>query len=343
MDWKLISLGTAGLMTIVASLIDAASDRRSYETAAIKAVKQRGEEANQELAAAKEVVKAVNDLTNKERKDFVTKIGAWKKESGYTDQIRDIHDGKMAELEEFKQSIDYSNRRKNIEDEFEDALEAYKESTDYEYGISVMEAKIDDAKERYKKRCKRIELAGGSDDDISDALNDIKKSEKEKMDEVIKECRSEISSMKNKISSEETKLNRKKQQSLRELESELQATKTRLNKEEEAECKVLQAKKSEEEKRIREEISAGRSELETQNLNRYDDAMAFINHQESLDAGRANDIYQTTPRYQKWADYLTDNDVPKWIVGLLGALPLIPAGYLIGGYVKFVYKVVRAM
>ena len=288
-------------------------------------------------------MKAVNELNVKERKDFVDKIGAWKRESGYADQIRDIHDGKQLELEEFKQSINYADRKRDIEDEFEDALEAYKESTDYEYGISVMEARIEDAKKHYEKRCKRIELAGGGDDDISDKLSEIKKSEKDKLNEVIKECRSDISSMKNKLSNEESRLNRKKQQSLRELEGELQATKTRLQKEEEAECKLLQTKKTEEEQRIRSEIAARRTDNDTQNMNRYDDAMAFISRQESLDAGRANDIYQNTPRYEKWAEYLNEKEVPKWIVGLFGALPLIPAGYLIGGYVKFVYKVVRAM
>lgn len=343
MDWKLISLGSFGVGLIVVSWINSVADANFVEASKEKALNQRDPETERKLQDAKKNIELANELTKRESKEKHDELRNWKRENNYDSKIRDIHDTAVSELIDFKASIGYYDRKKDIEDEYEDALEAFKESIDYDYEAAILDAEIEDAKLRYKNRCKKIEKISAADDDISEALSNIKKSEKEKMEETIKNTKTKISSLESKLSQEETKLNRKKQADLRELESELQATKTRLNKEEADKCKVLNAEKDKIEEEIRKKIIEKRSAKETKLLDQYDEYVNLVNQQKTDDALLANDIYKNTPQYEKWAEWLKKKDCPKWLFIFMSALPIIPAGFLLKTYVTFVYRTAKAM
>lgn len=343
MNWKFISLVSLGFGSLIAGLISSAADAHLSKVSGDMAIEQRAEGVEEDLKWAHDNIEKADKITARERKEVLDGVRAWKREANYDEKIRDIHNGVMEELHEFRESINYNVRRQDIDDEFDDALESFKDSIDYDYEIDLANAEIRDAEAIYKKHCKKIENASDGDDAISDALKDVKKSEKEKMDETVKEAKAKISSLKNKVSNEEARLNRKKQAAIRELDQELQATKTRLNKQEAEACKILNDGKMKAENDLRKSVTEKRTEEEQKILDWYDESRTIIDAQKRKDSELAKQIYETMPEHERWAGYFKANGVPKFFVATLGALPLIPAGYLVGRYVKFIWNMLKAM
>ena len=343
MNWKFISLVSLGFGTLIAGIISSAADNHLSQTAGDMAIDQRAEGVEDDLKWAHDNLDKADKITSRERKEILDGVRAWKREASYDEKIRDIHNSAVEELREFKESIQYNTRRQDIDDEFDDALDSFKDSIDYDYEMDLANAEIRDAEAVYKKHCKKIADASDGDDAISDALKDVKKSEKEKMDETVKEAKAKISSLKNKVQSEEARLNRKKQAAIRDLDQELQATKARLNKQETDACKILNDEKEKVENNLRKSVTGKRTEEEQKVLDLVDESRTVIDAQKRKDSELAKKIYETTPEHEKWAGYFKANGVPKFFVATLGALPLIPAGYLVGRYMKFIWNVLRAM
>ena len=343
MNWKFISLLSLGFGTMMAGLISSAADRHLSNTAGDMAVEQRAEGVEEDLKWAHDNIDKADKIIARERKEILDGVRAWKREASYDEKIRDIHNVAMEELREFKESIQYDTRRQDIDDEYDDALDSFKDSIDYDYEMDLANAEIRDAESVYKKHCKKIENASDGDDAISDALKDVKKAEKEKMDEAVKEAKAKISSLKNKVSTEEARLNRKKQAAIRELDQELQATKTRLNKQEAEACKILNDGKTKVENELRKSVTEKRTDEEQKILDWYDESRTVIDSQKRKDSELAKEIYETMPEHEKWAGYFKANNVPKFMVGAVAALPLIPTGYLVWRYTKFIWNVLRAM
>jgi hypothetical protein len=344
MNWKLISLLSLGFGSLCYGLISSAADNHLSKNVGEMAVQQRAEGVDEDLKWANDNIKRADEIRARESKEIFDGVKAWKKQTNYDGQIRDIHMAHADELRTFRESINYDTRRQEFDDEYEDALDSFKESIDFDYEIDLANAEIRDAEAQYKRRCKRIDIAsGGDDDELSDALKDAKKEAKEQMDETVKDAKSKITSLKNKVSNEENKLNRKRQASIRELDAELQPTKLRLQKSEQEACKILEDERIKATDGIREEVTRKRTEDEQKALDWYDESQTVISSQKRKDAELARDIYESTPEHKKWAGYLKDNGVPKFFVVAIGALPLIPTTYLVWKYVKFIWDVVRAM
>ena len=343
MNWKLVTLGGAGLLTIAAGLINSAAQEYYHKVAREKALSGVSDEILKEVEEAKEVLDLADEVAERERKEIRDNIRSWKRQNNYDDRIRDAHQKAVEEMNDFKHSIDYFNRKQDIENSYEDALETFKESIDYDYEISLNEAKIEDAKALYKKRCKKIESASGSDSEISDALSDVKKGEKEKMEDTVKEAKDNIARLKGKVLTEENRLKRKKEEELRKLESELQVTKSRLNKAETDACSVINAEMSKAEEKFREEAVGKRTEVEISAIDHCDECIKVIDDQKNDEEKNAWSIYENASTSEKWGTYLKSEHVPRWVVVLVGALPLIPVGFAVDKYVRFVYGIVKAM
>lgn len=343
MNWKMIAAGGAGLAAIVVSLINEAANKHYRSVAKEKALNDISAENLEERRKAQEKLDLADAVSKREHKEIFDTMKVWKREYGYDSLLADAHEETVVELNNFKASIDYNNRKAEIEEAFENELDAFKDSIDYDYEIDLQDGIIEDAKDAYKKRCKRIEAVSGSDDDISDALSDLKKTEKEKMDETVKEAKSRISELKQKLATEENKLNRKKQAELRVLESELQATKTRLNKTETDTCNQIKAEKDKAEEKIRADILAKRSKDEIDAIQTYDECAKFLDQEHDADDKNEWLIYENAKTHEKWAAWFKNEGVPKWLVVFAGALPLIPVGFGIKRYVTFIYQVVKAM
>ena len=343
MNWKLISLISLGFGSMVAGMISAAADRHMANAVDEMAIDQRDAGVEEDIAWAKDNIRKADEITARERKEVFEGVRSWKRANRYDEQMGEIHCTYLTGLREYKDSIDYDSRRQEIEDEFEDSLDAFKESIDYDYEIDLANAEIKDAESLYKKRCNKIDIVSGSDDEISDALKDIKKSEKEKMNETIKEAKDKISALKNKVSVEEVKLNRKKQAAIRELEQELNGRKNVLQKEENESMKVLTTECEKVTNELRDSVTKKRSEEDQKILDRLDESHTIIDSQTRKDAELAKELYENATESEKWAGYFKANGVPKFFIAIVGTLPLIPAGFIIWKYTKFVYNVVTAM
>lgn len=343
MNWKAIALGTIGISSIILSYIDSAADKQLSKDAGKKAISDRSETTRRELNDAQKTIDLADEVSKRERKEINDQLNKWKKVNDYDDRLRSIHQKAVDELSEFKASINYYDRKQDIEDEAEDAIEAFKESIDYDYEIDELEEEIEDAKSLYKKHCKLYDIAGGGDDDVSDAVGELKKSEKEKMDSAVKKANEKISELKAKVSAEKSKIDRKKQSELRELEQELQSTKTRINKTETEETGLVKKEFEAAETQIREGVFAKRTQEEIAAQENYFMSKERLSRQKEIDAERAREFYTNTPKHEKWAAWLNENKCPKWFAVTVGVLPLVPAGYLISSYVGFLYRTVKAM
>lgn len=343
MNWKFWSLITLGFGSLMYGFISSAADKHLEESVDDMAVEMRDDETREDIRWAENNLKEADAITARERKEICDGIRKWKQSSDYESRIRDLHSNTVDGIREFKESINYDARRQDIDDEYEDSLDSFKDSIDYDYEIELANAEIQDAENVYKKHSRRIDLAGGGDDDISDALKDVKKAEKDKMNEAIKEAKGKISALKNKVSAEETRLGRKKQAAIRELDLEVQPTKLRLQKEEQAACKLLEDEKAKVEAEIRAEVIGRRTEEEQKILDWVDESKTIMEAQTRKEHELARKLYEDASESQKWAGYFKDNGVSRFTVGAVGALPLIPVGYLVWKYVKFVSDVIRAM
>lgn len=343
MNWKFISLISLGFGSLMYGLISSAADRHLADNVEDMAVEMRDDDTKEDIRWAENNLKEADKITARERKEICDGIRKWKQSSDYESRIRDLHNNTVDGIREFKESINYDARRQDIDDEYEDSLDSFKDSIDYDYEIDLANAEIQDAESVYKKHSRRIELAGGGDDDISDALKDVKKAEKEKMNEAIKEAKGKISALKNKVSAEETRLGRKKQAAIRELDLEIQPTKLRLQKEEQAACKLLEDEKAKVEAEIRSEVVGRRTEEEQKVLDWVDESKTIMETQTKKEHELAQKLYSDASESEKWAGYFKDNGISKFAVGAVGVMPLVPVGYLVWKYVRFVTDVIRAM
>lgn len=342
MNWKLISLGSIGIFWMIISALNEAANRQLSVDAGEKAITLHSEETNAELDDANSKIKLCDELNKRENKEINDQTNAWKKLNNYENRKREIHRAAENELVEFKDSISYYDKKQAIIDEAEDELQAFKESIDYDYEVKSREKIIDDAKNLYKKKCKVYDTYSDDADTAEDAAT-MKAKAKAVMDESIKDAKAEINEFKSKAEAEKNKINRKKQADLRELESELQATKTRLNKQEAEQIAAIEKEYEDAKNDIRESVYLKRTEDEIKALETYDQCKERLNDQKITDADKAMDIYNNTPTHEKMAAFLKKSKCPKWFVGLIAVLPMVPAGYLIEQYCAFVFKTIKAM
>lgn len=343
MNWKAISFALLGIGGIIAGLIDSAADQQLSTDASKKTVENYDEETVNKLYEAKRVIDAVDEVNKRERKEIADAVKKWKLENDYDGRLGEIHSNAVNELNEFKQSVNYFDRKEEIEENAENALDIFKDSIDYDLEIDRLEDEIETAKSAYKKRSKLYDIAGNGDDDVSDAVGELKKAEKEKMESSVKKAQDAINELKAKVSSEKSKIDRKKQSELRQLESEIQSVKTRIGKVENEASDAVRKEFSKAEEEIRKNIFGKRTDEEIHDMDIYTDSVEILETQKKIDSQNALDLYTSTPKYEKWANWFKANNWPKWLVIATGLLPYIPAGYLLISYTKFLVQTVKAM
>ena len=343
MNWKLVTVGAGCLVGLAAQLINESANKHYKKITEQKAQESVSEETKNEIKNAREMLKTADDVAKREHKQIYDGIRSWKREKDYDLRLQEARDLKVSELEDQKLAINYYVRKNEIEETYETELESFKESIDFDYEIDLNEGIIEDAEEAYEKRCKKIKDVSGSDEEISDALKDLKKNEKEKRDETVKEAKARIAELKQKVNAEENRLNRKRQAELRTLEGELQPTKLRLEKAETEACNQINSERMKAEEEIRASVKSKRTRKEQLAIDNQDECAKFLEEQKNEEDKNAWLLYEEACTSEKWGAYLKEVKCPRWIVAFVGALPLIPVGFAIEKYVKFVVNVIRAM
>ena len=342
MNWKTTSIVSLGLSYFFAQLINTAANVQYSTDSDKRAIMNRDTNTVQKLEDAVNGINLADEVAKRERKEIDEQTKKWKFENNFEGRLKTIHQDAVNELNEFKQSIDYFDRKQGIIDEAENAIDIFKESIDYDYEIGNLEDDIDTAKSIFKKRSKLYDLAK-DDEDISETADELKKAEKEKMDAAIKKAQDKIEEINSKVQNEKSKIERKKQSDLRELDKELASVKSRIEKAENEASEIVRKEFNLASEDIRNAVYKKRTDKEVKALDSRQEFVSYLEEQKRIDEHNALDLYESSSRSERWANWFKTNGWPKWLVGTIGVLPIIPATYLMVCYGKFVYQTLKAM
>ena len=163
------------------------------------------------------------------------------------------------------------------------------------------------------------------------------------MNTKVKEASEKLKALEQQIADETDRLTKSKAEKVRVLEEKVAKEKIRLDKGSDSELEKLNKELSEAKNDILKTIQKERSLEEIDAVNTHEEDVKCIRLQKEADADLANDILKTRPNYERIGAYLKSKKVPRFVVGLVAALPMIPVGYLVGKYTQFVILVIKGM
>lgn len=340
MNWTYFSLGTSIFVGCLANWINESANAAYRKNAAAIAEGMKSEETLNQLKAAESTVKLADEVTARESREISKELATWDIKNDYNTRINEIHKSSLNEIDTLKESINYYARKDEIENTAETAIEDFKEDISYDEMMALYNGKISSATSSYKRKAKLYDLAGSDDDDT---VSELKKIEKKKMEEVIEEVKAKKSELNVKLEKEQNRINRQKNNDLRALEAEVNPGKNAIMQKEREATALITKERDAALNSIRENVHSKRSESEIKALNEKWNSQKFIDDQKISDTRNALDVYRNASTSDKWGAWLKANDVPKWLVALIAALPLIPAGFIVERYFKFVINTIKAM
>lgn len=317
-----------------------AADRHMRKKAALKAVEGRLEEATKYMEAAQERCDIFKKCEEREKKELALRINDWKAANNFDARKNDILNSIDQGMKEFKDQIGYSEKLDEVNGVFDASVEAFKNTIDYDGNKKKFEAAIADAKSHYESQKAVFEAAG---DDISETAMKLKHASEEAMNAKVKEAKAQLEALEKQLTDETEKLTKKKLNDIRELEEKVSKEKIRLDKMTNKELDDLNAELYTAQGDIRRKIVSERNEAENIANSQHENDIRFIRKTEELDAKAAEDIFNATPVDVRFAEFLKSKKVPKAAVAMLGAIPMIPVGYLVYRYGAFVSGVIKAM
>ena len=343
MNWKTIALGGGAVLCAAISGLATAVNQSYSRNAHDKAESFRTEEEKEELSAANEVIRLAEAVRNREGKELTEKMRDWDIKNSYKETVREINRTAAEAIDAFKESINYDDRKEEIEQAAEDAIESFKDSIDFDDKIESLNDDISMANELFNKRCRLYNIADTDDEAISDAVRDLKKIEKDKRDNAIRAAKDDIQELKDKVDKEKSEINRKMNSELRELDKELIQTKNSVEKKRVEQLSVIDKKRDKYKSEVMDAMNRSRTDAEVHALQNDLTCRSRVKEQDQIDAQRAVDFYRNAPNYEKWAAYMREKHVPKWVVAFVGSLPLIPACWGIWAYARFLWMTVKTI
>lgn len=317
-----------------------AADRHARKASEFKAVETRSGEITENIREAEARYDIFKKVTAREKKDLERQVKDWKIANEFDTRKQDILDGVQENLGEFKDQIGYSEKLEAINDEFEASVEAFKNSIDYANSKRKLENTVKEAKAHYESQKLAFDLAG---DDISETAMKLRHAAEESMNAKVKEAKVGIEALDQQLKEETEKLTAKKLNDIRELEEKVSKEKIRLDKKSDKELEKLNEELLKAQDDIQKKIRKSRSDEEKAAIHGHEDDVRLIREQKEADALAAEEIFDKMPTDIRFAEYLKEKKVPKAVVVMVGMLPCIPVGYLMGKYLIFVKNVVKAM
>ena len=341
MNWKLISVVALGGAQVMLSAVNIASKAYLRKTAKVKAVDIRPEEETEILRKAKDELEAYANLKKTEEKGMANLVDAWKKDTRYDDRKRDIYQALEDEVAQFKTSIGYETKKQAAIDTCENELAAFKESIEYDTKISELEGKISEARKAFEDKSKIADI--WSDGSTTTFASEAKLQAEKEKNKIVAEAESKIKELKAQVDTKKKALEKVKQNDIQKLESQVLNEKTRLQKSTNAELDKLEKELATAKDEFSRDIAEMRTDADREAIRRHNENWETVKEQSFTDARRAADICEETPAHVRIAEWLGAKKVPRWVVAVLGILPLIPLGYLTGQYIALVANVICAM
>lgn len=335
-------IATVGLIGFKLGLVvlDIAAKKHACDRAEFKAIDTRPDDMAMTMKECSDRCDIFKEMQDRENKEIVAQTRAWKVSKEFDKRkntiLAEVDDG----LLDFKVSIDYSGTMDALQDTYDAGVEAFKNSIEYDSNKEKLEELIEEAKEHYEQQKTAFEAAG---DDISETAMKLRHAAEESMEAKVKDAKEKIAALDKQVETEVEKLKKTKLEKTKALEEKVSKEKIRLQKKQEKDLEKLNQELDSAKNDIRKRVEKMRTAVEDEAVARHEDDILLIENIRKRDSAAAQDILANTQKHEMLAEYLTDKNVPKWLVGVIGVLPLFPAEYLIYRYLQFVLKTVRAM
>lgn len=287
-------------------------------------------------------MKAKNDITlrdtvlSREGKALKAAIKEWKRTSGFDSKKNAFYADGTRALEEFKKSLDYDAKLAEIQKDMEDSIAAFKVSVNYDETVEALDREIADATEKWEIQRKMYENV---DETISEDAAKLKHIAEDTKNKIVSEAKSKKEVLEKQLAAEKEKFDRKRRDSVRVMEEKIAKEKRRLDEKTARNVDSLEREFDEAKAKMLHDIQAQRTEEEADCILMAHDNEELVRLQDANDYSRSLSIASDTPAAEKLAWWLKEHGWTKGCVIFVGALPVIPAGYLAYRYGKFVLDV----
>ena len=287
-------------------------------------------------------MKAKNDIAlrdgviSREAKALKEAIKEWKRTSSFDAKKNAFYaEGKQA-LIEFKNSLGYEDKLAEIQKDMEDSITAFKVSLNYDETIEALDREISDATEKWETQRKIYESV---DETISEDAAKLKHIAEDAKNKIVNEAKSKKEILEKQLAAEEKKFEQKRRDSIRDMEEKIAKEKRRLDDKTARNVDALEKEFDEAKTKMLHDIQAQRTDEEADCILMAHDNEELVRLQDTNDYSRSLSIASDTPAAEKLAWWLKEHGWTKGCVIFVGALPVIPAGYLAYRYGKFVFDV----
>lgn len=299
------------------------------------------ENSSEELAkymAAKESLDLRDSVLARERKAFQEACKDYKKKTRFDASKAELYSEVDVSLKNFKESMGYNDRLAELKRDAEDAITAFKASVNYDSVMDSLDKEIEAANKKWEAQEK---LFSSTDDDISDTALKLKHAAEDAKNDTIRKAKEQKDILKKQLENEQARFDEKTKAAVREMEEKIAKEKRRLSDLAEKRVNELERKYDEFKDKTLADIQATRTETEADCILMANDNEELVAVQDSNDYSRALEITADTPAAERLGWWLKEHHWNKTSVAIVGALPVIPAGYLAYRYGKFVLDVMK--
>lgn len=333
-----VGLAVSGVVCTIAKVV---SNKHARKKASEEAQELMIENEAPEVVEARKGLDIYNKLTRREYNTINREINKWKQSNGYNTRKSQLYNSKNSLLEEFKDSIEYSNKVDEIKDEYEALIDAFKESINYDDKKEELEKAIEEAKDAFDKADDFLDSADGKY--TSDLIADLRHDAEKSRNKVVKESEDKLKELEKQLKTETAKYDKQKQDKLNELETMVAKEKVRISQNVDKQIKELEETYNKASKDITNDIYNRRTDEEIASINKHDSNLNIIKKQEEVNRQMVTDIYGNWDVTDKLAIFFKEKKYPKFIVGLIGSLPIICVGALVYKYAQSLFLILKKM
>lgn len=279
-----------------------------------------------------------DDVLKREAKDLKEAVRNYKKNTGFDAKKNALYSEATKELDAFKNSLDYDKKLLDIHKDMEDSIEAFKKSVNYDETVEALEREITEATDKWKAQSKMYESV---DDAIAEDAMKLKHAAEDAKNKIVSAAKEKKDILEKQLSAEKERFEKQRRDSVRAMEEKIAKEKRRLDDKTTKAVNDLERELDEAKSKMLNDIRATRTDEEADCILMASDNEELVRIQDSNDYTKSLEIANSTEAAEKMAWWLKEHGWNKGAVIFAGSLPLIPAGYLVYRYGKFVLNVAR--
>ena len=341
MNVKLISeITTVGFLAAFKIVSLAANEKFERVRALEMAVSENSSEDLAKYAKAKADITVRNDVMSRETKALKEAIKEYKRTSGFDQKKSALYADATKALSDFKKSLDYDKKLGDIQKDMEDSIAAFKASVNYDETVEALDREIAEATDKWAAQLKMYENV---DDAIAEDAMKLKHIAEDAKNKTVAAAKEKKDALERQLAAEKERFDKKRRESIREMEEKVAKEKRRLDDKTARAVNDLEKELDETKAKLLHDIQAQRTEEEADCMLMVNDNEDLVRIQDNNDFNRSLEIAAETATDEKMAWWLKEHGWTKGSVLFVGSLPMIPVGYLLYRYGKFVFSVADKM